>query len=651
MNAINVPRFALGVALAFWGWQTGHLIVGVGLGLVLEGLRWWRLRLDLGTAEHSTIADLSTIGFVLLAVILAANRGIGRGILESFVWLPVALSPIISAQLVTAEGRVPLSALFRYVRKMKREKPDTKDPPVDVSAVYFGLTLLSAGVANQRGPGYYLGVVLGAACLLYAARPRHASLAAGAVLLSMAAGIGHVAHIGLSEAQLLLVDWVMELNLIRTADPDPYRVRTEIGSLGQLKKYDAIVLRVYASEKEAARVRLLHRASYNTYVGTSWVARNTKMDPFNSEADNETWIFSPVAPSWTVKFATRFDLGRTLLALPPGTVRINAFQANALQRNAFGAVHATLPVDWAPYEAAVNPEFPGYAAPGEDDLAVPQAERAALERVVAELGLRGMASAAAAKRIEQHFASFRYSTYRARPVPRDATALGDFLTRTRSGHCEYFAAATALLLRAAGIPARYATGFAVMEYSGLERAYVVRTRHAHAWTRAWLDGRWTDLDTTPAAWFAEEEAEAPLWQGLADLLRYAGFRWSQRGEFEAGDSWYAVLALLAVVLAWSVLRNRRVVREKQAAVAARVRYPGEDSEFYALEKSLPPRDPGEPQAAWLSRIAKGLSVQQLESARAALRLHQRYRFDPQGLAIAERDSLRELCRSLATPTR
>ena len=651
MSAITVPRFALGLALAFWGWQTNHLIVGVGLGLVLEGLRWWRLRLDLGAAEHATVADLSTIGFVLLAVILAANRGIGRGILESFVWLPVALSPIISAQLVTAERRVPLSALFRYVRKMKREKPDTKDPPVDVSAVYFGLALLSAGVANQRGPGYYLGVVLGAACLLYVARPRHASLAAGAALLAAAAGLGHVAHVGLSETQQWLVDWVMELNLIRTADPDPYRVRTEIGSLGQLKKYDAIVLRVYADEKDAARVRLLHRASYNTYVGTSWVARNTKMDPFNSEADNETWIFSPVAPTWKVKLATRFDLGRTLLALPPGTVRINAFQANAMQRNVFGAVHATLPVDWAPYEAAINPDFPAYAEPGEDDLSVPPAERAVLEGVVAELGLRGMAPAEAARRIEAHLGTFRYSTYRTRPVPRDATAMGDFLTRTRSGHCEYFAAATALLLRAAGIPARYATGFAVMEYSGLERAYVVRTRHAHAWTRAWLGGRWVDVDTTPSAWFGEEEAEAPVWQGLADLLRYAGFRWSQRGDFEAGDGWYAVLALLAVGLAWSVLRNRRVVREKQETVAARVRYPGEDSEFYALEKSLPPRDPGEPQAAWLTRIAKSVTVERLASLRAALHLHQRYRFDPLGLAAAERENLRELCRSLATPIR
>jgi transglutaminase-like putative cysteine protease len=46
------------------------------------------------------------------------------------------------------------------------------------------------------------------------------------------------------------------------------------------------------------------------------------------------------------------------------------------------------------------------------------------------------------------------------------TPLARFLLRTRSGHCEYFATATVLLLRQLGIPARYAVGYAVHEASG-----------------------------------------------------------------------------------------------------------------------------------------------------------------------------------------
>jgi len=646
---MNTPAFMIGAALAFWGWQSGNLLVGVLLGALLEGLRAIRLRIDLGVKEHSTIADLSTIGFVLLAVLLAANRGIGRGILEAFIWQPVALSPIIAAQLVSAARRIPLSALFRYQRKLRREHPEIQEVPVDGSAVYAALALLSAGVANQRGPEYYVAVVVGAACLLYAARPRRhrpLSLAAGALMIAAAAALGHAGHVGLAQVQLRMVDWVLDLNM-RVVDADPYRTRTELGSLGRLKKYDAIVLRVYADEKDAARVKLLHRGSYNTYVGGIWVARGTQMETVESEADNETWLLGAAAPDWRVRISSRFDAGRALLPLPAGTTRLSAFPANQLRRNALGAVHAHLEIDWANYVAQAAPEIALYAAPSVEDTAVPAEERAVLVQTVAELGLLALAPAERLRRIEQHLGGFAYSTFRERPVPKGETALGDFLTRTRSGHCEYFASAATLLLRAAGVPARYATGFAAIEYSALEGAWVVRTRHAHSWTRAWVDGRWVELDATPAAWGPEEASEAPFWQGLADLLRFASFRWSQRGEFKAGDSWYAVLVVLAVFLAWRVLRGRRVLREQAAVAAQPRRYPGQDSEFYRVEKLLPPREPSETQGAWLKRIISGLSAQRTNQIREALRLHQRYRFDPLGLSAGEREQLRELCLALA----
>lgn len=653
---MNTPPFLIGAALAFWGWQTGNPVVGALLGLLLELLRALRLRIDLGVKEHSTIADLSTVGFVLLAVLLAANRGIGRGILEAFTWQPVALSPILAAQLVTADRRIPLSALFRYMRKLIRANPAIKDPRVDLGAVYAAMTLLAAGVANQRGPEYYIAVVIGAACLLYAARPRNlsrASMAAGALMLCAAAALGHAGHVGLAQMQLLLVDWVLDLNM-RVIDADPYRSRTEMGSLGRLKKYDAIVLRVYADEKDGARVQLLHRASYNTYVAGIWIARGALMENLESEADNETWILDRAgareAMPFRVRMSSRFENGRALLPLPAGTARLDAFPANQLRRNSLGAVHALLGVDWANYVAEAVPAIALYAAPAPDDTAVPAEEKAVLERIVAELGLAALAPAERLRRIEKYLGGFAYSTFREREVPKDETALGDFLTRTRAGHCEYFATASTLLARAAGVPARYATGYAAIEYSALEGAWVVRTRHAHAWTRAWVDGRWMELDATPAAWGIEEADEAPFWQGLADLFRYGGYRWSQRGEFKAGDGWYAVLAVLALFLGWRVLRGRRVLREEKAASVERRRYPGEDSEFYAVEKSLPPREPSETHAAWLARIASGFASQKLEQIREALRLHQRYRFDPEGISAAERNRLRELCLGLSPRT-
>ena len=73
--------------------------------------------------------------------------------------------------------------------------------------------------------------------------------------------------------------------------------------------------------------------------------------------------------------------------------------------------------------------------------------------------------------------------------------LADFLFDRRAGHCEDFATALAVLLRARQIPARVVVGF-----HGGERAadeYLVRAGDAHAWVEAEVDGRVLRLDATP----------------------------------------------------------------------------------------------------------------------------------------------------------
>ena len=648
---ITAP-FLVGAALAFWGWQSGNLVAGIALGIALEAPRYFKLRLDLGTTEHSRIADLSTVGFVTLAVLLAANRGISHGILEAFIWAPAALAPIMLAQLLSETGRIPLSALFRYMRKLRQRNPEIQDPPVDVSPIYVALAVIAAGVANARGPEYYAGVVLASAWALYAIRPGYSSRAAWVLMLALATGAGYAGQLALVQLQAQIESWTMNLYL-RGLDADPYRSVTEIGSIGRLKQYDAILMRVYAAEDDAARVKLLHRSSYNTYAGTSWLARESAMQSIESEADNTTWMLAPAAPpvTWGVRVVARIESGKALLPLPAATTRISGLTAVSMRRNSLGSVHVDVGADWLQYRAEGTAGIETDPPPATPDSILPAAERAVFERVAADLGLRDVTAEEAVRRIERHLGAFTYSLYRERAAPKGETALGDFMTRTRSGHCEYFAAATTLLLRAAGIPARYATGYAVEERSALEDAYVVRSRHAHAWTRAWVGGRWVDLDTTPPDWVAAEADQAPFWQGLADLARWAEFRWTMREEFTAGNAWYGVLVVLALILGWRMFGGRRISRKGETGTAsARLPYPGEDSEFYAVEKSLAARAPGETQAAWIKRIASGVSVQELNQIKAALQLHQRYRFDPAGLAATERNQLRELCRALSPRT-
>ena len=647
---IATPPLLIGASLLFWGWQTGNWIPAAILAVLIEGVRRLPLRFDLGATEHSWIADLCTVVFVGLVVLLAINRGVAHGILAAFLWLPAALAPIVIAQLLTASRRVPLSALFRYIRKLRRENPSVKDPPVDTTAVYVAIVLISAGVANSSGPGYYAGIVLAAAWGLYLMRPRHASASAWALLFVAGIAGGYAGHAGLARLQSQLEAWVSEWYL-KGFEGDPDRASTDIGALGRLKMLDTILVRVYVAPRDAARVRLLHRASYNTYIGTSWLTRGAPMQAVTSAPGGLTWNLGSQQPQWTTPMASRVERGRVLLALPSTTTRITGLAANSLKRNALGTVHAELLGDWIQYEAEGAAGAETAAPPAHEDLSIPGPERATFASVAAELGLAGLPAADALRRVHDHFAGFSYSTWREKPAAEGVTPLGDFMRNARSGHCEYFAAATTLLLRAAGIPARYATGFAVMEYSPLESAFVVRARHAHAWARAWDGKRWIDLDTTPPSWLQEEQdLLAPAWEKLMDFARWAAFRWSQRGEMEASDAWYGVLVILIAVLAWRLLRGRRVRNMPNRAAATPRAWPGVDSEFYAVERTFAEqahaRGVGTPLAAWFQQVSHSLDAMSRERLDEALRLHERYRFDPAGLTGPERARLRELCQSV-----
>ena len=84
---------------------------------------------------------------------------------------------------------MPLTALFRYLRKQKERNPQLKVPMLDTGGVYVALCVISAGVGNPQGRGYYAGAVLLAAWALYALRPRHARLAAWVLLFAARPGL------------------------------------------------------------------------------------------------------------------------------------------------------------------------------------------------------------------------------------------------------------------------------------------------------------------------------------------------------------------------------------------------------------------------------------------------------------------------------
>jgi protein-glutamine gamma-glutamyltransferase len=85
-------------------------------------------------------------------------------------------------------------------------------------------------------------------------------------------------------------------------------------------------------------------------------------------------------------------------------------------------------------------------------------------------------------------------------LPRSSVAdpLANFLFERKRGHCEYFAASMAVMLRTLGIPSRVVNGFTSNEFNDLTSKYVIRAKNAHAWVEAYFPGYgWVTFDPTP----------------------------------------------------------------------------------------------------------------------------------------------------------
>jgi hypothetical protein len=187
---------------------------------------------------------------------------------------------------------------------------------------------------------------------------------------------------------------------------------------------------------------------------------------------------------------------------------------------------------------------------------------------------------------------FTYATDVNRQDPKLDPVL-DFLSNTRSGHCELFASALVLLLRAADVRAQYITG-----YKGWDRdeagTPVIRRRMAHAWVEVLISrpappgfvyhpttppdarGRvwqWLILDPTTGPTNTQTVGPAKSWfeQGVSFLSAFiAQYNSERRQQALAVIGRYGPFALLALggllLARWAVRSARR--RQAPATSAA-----------------------------------------------------------------------------------
>jgi hypothetical protein len=197
-------------------------------------------------------------------------------------------------------------------------------------------------------------------------------------------------------------------------------------------------------------------------------------------------------------------------------------------------------------------------------LHIPRRLRPRLEALASRWTAGASSNAEKLGAIEQHLRrEYGYSRSFGRKIGVDPVL--EFLFTRKSGHCEYFASALALLARAAGVPARLVMGYRVSEKSPFGY-YVVRERNAHSWVEAWLPGEgWSTRDATPMeAQPNNRELEAGYFASSLDALSVAyanTTEWlSERTLAQTSVAWLFGCAVLAVIVARGVRRRARQAR-------------------------------------------------------------------------------------------
>lgn len=289
---------------------------------------------------------------------------------------------------------------------------------------------------------------------------------------------------------------------------DPEKAQTQIGKIGSLQRSNAILFRVAptANRPKPQFPLYIREATYNQYQSGTWNAVKSTFATKRSQSRQSWRLGAKTSRTNSVRISSDLPRKKGILKLPLGTSEVNQLKVNTLQENQYGTVAIQGKPGPLAYTVQFDPQQSLDSPPTAFDKAVPGAERSTLKKVLSSLDLDGQSDADKVEAISAFYKTqgFEYSLDLPKPK-KNETPMAAFLLDHRSGHCEYYASATSLLLRSAGIPTRYAVGYTAHEYSPTEQQYIVRLKDAHAWVLAYVDNTWVKVETTPGGGITPEQ--------------------------------------------------------------------------------------------------------------------------------------------------
>ena len=265
-----------------------------------------------------------------------------------------------------------------------------------------------------------------------------------------------------------------------------------LAALGRRTESPVTVMEVTA---EIGGTLYLRGQDYDGYDGMTWTASRHRTEDFSLTGVDYGDV------------SIRTVGERALLYLPYYPARsmalIGGNMSNTWAYTEYVIPRAGLPDDWritAISGPAATPD------PGSPYLALPDATRARAEVLLADIPGGASSIVEKAEKIGDYVrASARYDLNPSRMGEGETDFALWFLEDAEAGYCVHFATAATVLLRAAGIEARYVSGYLVKTAPGTPAD--VTEKNAHAWAEYYEPtlGVWLVLEATPSDMSAAQQ--------------------------------------------------------------------------------------------------------------------------------------------------
>lgn len=259
----------------------------------------------------------------------------------------------------------------------------------------------------------------------------------------------------------------------------------DLSAVGRQNNARIVIMQVSGTAPGTVYLRGQHLDSYD---GTSWYSSHSE--------DNTGWLPEAylLEPVDTLQITTRYTLPTLYVpyyATEPGQTWNGDRMDNTNDLKNYQYVRRRLLSGWQGFQEDVG-------TGAESAVQLPAQTRAWAQTLLADIISEDQRTTEKAEAIAAFVRASAEYNVDIDSMPRSETDFVRwFLEDCEEGYCVHFASSAVVLLRAAGIPARYVTGYMTTLDSNGQAT--VRLDDAHAWAEYYVGGvGWVILEATPA---------------------------------------------------------------------------------------------------------------------------------------------------------